>query len=177
MATGTDMTRGNYTTPSIRAVDGISPAGFDPDQFGIVQSPVGYSQIDDAWVFVVVGEQEMDTNGVGIFQAMDWRLQAFEAMSETGPRFEAFAQGEDTGHIDVSSNNPDVVAYNVANSLALFDTVLRGANRADAIGRTGSTGREPGQYPSEGPLVGALDIGLGSVSGCVKNSQPMAACA
>jgi len=151
MAAGTDMTHGNYTAPNIRALYGISPAGFDPDQFGIAQAPVGYSQIGAAWIFVVVGEQEKDRNGLGAFKAQDWRLQAFDAMNTAAPRFEAFVQGDATGHGDVNADNPDIAAYNTANALALFDTVLRGADLRDSVGRLALPPENPVRLRSKGP--------------------------
>jgi len=131
---GTTMTHGNYRVPEIRALYGMSPAGYDPDQFGITQDPVGYRGIDAPAVFIVIGEEEKNVNGLGEFKAVDWRLQAFDAMTNAGPRYEAIVEGANTGHIDVRGDNPDIEAYNIANSLALFNTYLRGADRAAEIG-------------------------------------------
>jgi hypothetical protein len=135
MAVGTAMTHGTYTVPSIRALYCMSPAGYMPDQFGIQSSPPGYSAVGDAWVFVVVGEQEIDTNGPGVFQASGWRLQAFDAMTDASPRFEALIRGERTAHLDVVGDNPEILDYNLSNSTRLFDVVLRGADCVDDIGR------------------------------------------
>lgn len=133
-AVGTTMTHGDYRVPEIRALYGMSPAGYDPDQFGITADPVGYGGIGDPAVFVVVGEEEKNVNGPGVFKAIDWRLQAYDAMTAAGPRYEAIVEGANTDHIDVRGDNPDIEAFNIANSLVLFDTYLRGADRAAEIG-------------------------------------------
>jgi hypothetical protein len=135
MAVGTAMTHGSYTVPSIRALYCMSPAGYMPDQFGIQVSPPGHSAVGDAWVFVVVGEQESDTNGTGVFQADGWRLQAFDAMTDAAPRFEALIRGEYTTHLDVVGDNPAIAEYNLSNSTRLFEAVLRGADCTNDIGR------------------------------------------
>jgi len=137
MAAGTDMTHGNYCVPQIRAVYGMSPAGHDPDQFGITQNPVGFTTIGETAVFVIIGEEEKDINGPGNFMAVDWRLQAFEAMNTQGPRYQAFVKGQETDHMDIKGENPEVEAYNTANSLALFDMYLRQNDRSNDIGRLG----------------------------------------
>jgi len=128
------MTHGNYRVPEIRALYGMSPAGYDPDQFGITQDPVGYRGVDDPAVFVVTGEEEKDVSGPGEFKAVDWRLQAFDAMTNVSPRYKAIVEGASTDHTDVRGDPPEIEAYNIANSLALFDTYLRGADRAAEIG-------------------------------------------
>lgn len=133
-AVGTIMTHGDYRVPEIRALYGMSPAGYDPDQFGITQNPIGYRSIGDPAVFVIVGEEEKNVNGPGEFKALDWRLQAFDAMTDAGPRYEAIVEGANTDHIDIRGDNPDIEAFNIANSLALFGTYLRGADRASDIG-------------------------------------------
>jgi len=133
-AVGTTMTHGDYRVPEIRALYGMSPAGYDPDQFGITLDPVGYRGIETPAVFVVIGEEEKNVNGPGEFKAVDWRLQAFDAMTDAGPRYEAIVKGTNTDHSDIRGDNPDIEAYNIANSLALFDTYLRGADRAAEIG-------------------------------------------
>jgi len=134
LAAGTEMTHGNYHVPQIKAVYGMSPAGYDPDQFGITQNPIGYSQINETAVFVIIGEEEIDINGPGTFMAEGWRLQAFDAMNTSGPRFQALVKGNNTDHIDVAGRNEKIKRYNADNSLALFDMYLRGNDRSDDIG-------------------------------------------
>jgi len=134
LAAGTEMTHGNYHVPQIKAVYGMSPAGYDPDQFGITQNPIGYSQINETAVFVIIGEEEIDINGPGTFMAEGWRLQAFDAMNTSGPRFQALVRGNNTDHIDVAGRNEKIKRYNADNSLALFDMYLRGNDRSDDIG-------------------------------------------
>jgi len=124
-AAGTAMTHGDYFVPEIRAVYGMSPAGFDPDQFGIRQDPPGYAAIEKTAVFLIVGAQEKDVNGVGEFKAIDWRLQAYDAMTERGPRWQALAQGDNTDHIDIRGENEAVQAYNIGNALELFRVYVR----------------------------------------------------
>jgi len=135
MAVGTAMTHGSYSAPAIRALYCMSPAGYDPDQFGIVEDPPGYASIGASAVFVVLGEEETDTNGPGTFMSDGWRLQAYAAMSDAGPRYQAVISGPDTGHQDVKGNNRAIEAYNRANALALFATYLRGGGVASTIGR------------------------------------------
>jgi len=134
MAAGTEMTHGNYYVPQIKAVYGMSPAGYDPDQFGITQSPVGFSQIPETAVFVIIGEEEVNINGPGTFMAQGWRLQAFAAMNNSGDRYQALVKGVDTDHMDIKGDNPEVEKYNIDNSLALFDLYLRGNDRSSDLG-------------------------------------------
>jgi hypothetical protein len=133
-AAGTAMDHGDYTAPQIRAVYCMSPAGFRPDQFGIRRDPPGYAAIGDPAIFVVVGEEEKDTNGPETLEEPDWRLQAYDAMSEAGPRFEAIIRGPNTAHLDVKGDNPAIEAYNLANSIALFDLYLARSGDAGRIG-------------------------------------------
>jgi hypothetical protein len=133
-AAGTDMTHGNYFVPEIKAVYGISPAGYDPDQFGIKIAPNGYSAISTTAVFLVIGEEEKDVNGTGTFMKTDWRLQAYQAMNSSGPRFQAFIKGPNTDHTEVSGDNLNIQTYNLSNSLLLFDTYLKDDNKASEIG-------------------------------------------
>ena len=134
MAAGTEMTHGNYYVPQIKAVYGMSPAGYNPDQFGIEQRPAGYSQINETAVFVIIGEEEKDVNGPGTFMAVDWRLQAFEAMTSVGPRYQVLVKGDNTNHMDIKGENAEVEKYNIDNSLALFDMYVRGNDRSSEIG-------------------------------------------
>jgi hypothetical protein len=133
-AAGTGMTHGNYFVPEIKAVYGISPAGYDPDQFGIRTTPNGYDAIGTTAIFLAVGEEEKDVNGTGTFMKTDWRFQAFQNMNSDGPRFQAFIKGPNTDHIEVSGDNLSIQAYNLSNSLLLFDTFLKGENKALEIG-------------------------------------------
>lgn len=134
MAAGTQMTHGNYFVPEIKAVYGISPAGFLPDQFGISRNPIGYSAIDQTAIFLAIGEEEISINGVGRYMAPEWRLQPFRTMNENGPRFQAVLKGKNTTHSDMNSGNEGVLNYNRANAIALFDTYLKGLDRFDEIG-------------------------------------------
>ena len=115
MAAGTEMTHGNYHVPQIKAVYGMSPAGYNPDQFGIVQNTIGYSQINETAMFVIIGEEEKDINGPGRFMKENWRLQVFEAMNTKGPRFQALVIGDNTDHIDVAGRNQQIKQYNFDN--------------------------------------------------------------
>ncbi len=133
-AAGTDMTHGDYLVPQIKAVFGMSPAGFLPDQFGIITNPPGFGGIKNASVFVVIGEEEKDVNGGGTFMATDWRLQAYDAMNEMAPRFESFVKGTGTTHNDIAGNNTAIKQFNLDNSLAFFNTYLKGMNQVAEIG-------------------------------------------
>jgi len=135
MAAGTDMTHGDYTVPQLKALYCMSPAGFDPDQFGIVQNPPGYGDVlSTTTIFLILGEQEKNINGPGAFMAADWRLQPFGAMNADAPRYQALAIGNGTEHLDIRGENEEIQEYNIANSLALFDTYLKDRNRQDEIG-------------------------------------------
>lgn len=134
MAAGTEMTHGNYFVPEIKAVYGISPAGFFPDQFGISRNPNGYSYINETAVFLAIGQQEISVNGVGRFMAPEWRLQPFKAMNEDGSRWQAIVKGENTSHRDMNNGNESILRYNTANAIALFDTYLKGIDRKSEIG-------------------------------------------
>lgn len=133
-AAGTIMTHGNYYVPQIKAVFGMSPAGYLPDQFGIVNSPSGFSNIQQTAVFVVIGEQEKDVNGAGGFMATDWRLQTYDSMTEVGPRFEAYIMGDNTNHIEISGDNLSIRQFNLDNSKVFFDTYLKNMNQVSQIG-------------------------------------------
>lgn len=134
MAAGTGMSHGDYLAPEIKAVYGMSPAGDDPDQFGIEPPPGGFAQVCTTAIFVIVGEEEIDINGPGTFMAEGWRLQAYTNLNDDGPRYQAVVRGDDTDHSDVAGANPDIETYNIANSLALFATYLRQEGRAADIG-------------------------------------------
>lgn len=149
-AAGTAMTHGDYTAPQIRAVYCMSPAGFRPDQFGIRQDPPGYVAIGNAAVFLVVGEEEKDTNGPETLEEPDWRLQAYDAMSEDGPRFEAIVRGPNTAHLDVKGENPDIEAYNLANSLELFNVYLAGQGDEGRIGELALPASNPVDLSTKG---------------------------
>ncbi|NAY93408.1 hypothetical protein GTQ34_15970 [Muricauda sp. JGD-17] len=134
MAAGTVMTHGNYKVPQIKAVYGMSPAGYDPDQFGIAQNPNGYAQIEGTAVFLIIGEAEKDINGPGTFMAEDWRLQAFDAMVADGMKCQILVRGNNTDHLDVKGENPGIEEFNIANSVAMFETYLRGNDRSQELG-------------------------------------------
>ena len=133
-AAGTLMSHGNYQVPQIKAVYGMSPAGYLPDQFGIINNPPGFANIQNTAIFLIVGEEEKDVNGGGTFMANDWRLQAYDALNESAPRFEAFVKGTGTAHNDIAGNNIAIRQYNQANSLAFFNTYLKGMNQLSQIG-------------------------------------------
>jgi len=129
---GVTMTHGNYYVPQVKAVYGISPAGNSPDQFGITSN--GFNGIGTTAIFVILGEEEKDINGSGIFMATNWRLQAYSRMNTNGPRYQIFAKGANTEHIDIPTENPDLQKYNLDNSEAFFDTYVKGIDRKSEIG-------------------------------------------
>lgn len=147
-AAGTVMTHGVYAVPEIVAVYGISPAGYNPDQFGI--TPAGFAGIGTTAVFVAVGEQELDVNGTGQFMSKDWRLQAYTAMSKAGPRFQALVKGPGTGHNDMNQDNPTVLSFNKIRALAFFDMYLRGINRKPDITAPATSGNLTFEVSSKG---------------------------
>lgn len=129
---GVTMTHGNYYVPQVKAVYGISPAGNSPDQFGITSN--GFNGIGTTAIFVILGEQEKDVNGGGTFMATDWRLQAYSGMNTNGPRYQTFARGANTNHLDIPTDNADIQKYNLDNSEAFFDTYVKGIDRKSEIG-------------------------------------------
>jgi len=129
---GTEMSHGAYYSPHIKAVYGMSPAGYLPDQFGIIND--GYGAINTTAIFLILGEEEKNTNGVGDFIANDWRLQTYDAMNLNGPRFQAYAKGENTSHADINDLNSELLQYNLDNSKAFFDVYIKGENRISEIG-------------------------------------------
>jgi hypothetical protein len=129
---GVTMTHGNYYVPQVKAVYGMSPAGNEPDQFGITTD--GFNGIDSTAIFLILGEQEKDVNGTGTFMATDWRLQAYQKMNTHGPRYQTFVKGANTTHTDISTGNADIQKYNLDNSEAFFDTYVRGTDRKSEIG-------------------------------------------
>jgi hypothetical protein len=131
-AAGVTMTHGNYYVPQVKAVYGISPAGNNPDQFGITAN--GFNGIGKTAIFVILGEQEKDINGGGTFMATNWRLQAYISMNSSGPRYQAFVKGANTTHTDIPTDNPDIQKYNLDNSEAFFDTYVKGVDRKSEIG-------------------------------------------
>ncbi|MBD3320471.1 MAG: hypothetical protein GF350_05170 [Chitinivibrionales bacterium] len=58
-----DMEHGDYFYPAIKVVYGMSPAGYEPDQFGTTTTPPGFSGMTATAVFVILGEQKKDING------------------------------------------------------------------------------------------------------------------
>jgi hypothetical protein len=132
-AVGMTMTHGDYYAPQIKAMYGMSPAGNEPDQFGV--TPDGFNGIKEAAVFLVIGEMEIETNGIGRNMGEGWRLQPYAKMNTNGPRYQALIKGDNTKHSDVSQFNKSIVEYNKANSLALFDTYLKGLDRTSEIGK------------------------------------------
>ncbi|MDX1902577.1 MAG: fibronectin type III domain-containing protein, partial [Thermonemataceae bacterium] len=78
-AAGVSMSHGNYFAQNIKAIYGMSPAGNDPDQFGINAN--GFEGIDKTNIFLVLGEEEKDVNGAGDFMTTDWRLQSYAKMN------------------------------------------------------------------------------------------------
>ncbi|GAB4450676.1 MAG: hypothetical protein Fur0028_06220 [Bacteroidales bacterium] len=129
---GVTMSHGNYFVPQIKAVYGMSPAGNNPDQFGITSN--GFNGIGATAIFLILGEQEKDINGTGTFMATDWRLQAYAGMNTNGPRYQTFVKGSNTTHTDIPTDNADVQKYNLDNSEAFFDTYVKGIDRKSEIG-------------------------------------------
>lgn len=126
------MTRSNYYFPYIKAVYRISPAGNNPDQFGITTN--GFNGIGTTAMFVVLGEEEKDVNGTATFMGTNWRLQAYNEMNANGPRYQAFVKGANTGHTDIPTDNAAVQKYNLDNSEAFFDTYVKNIDRKSEIG-------------------------------------------
>jgi hypothetical protein len=86
----------NYLVPQIKAVYGMSPAGNNPDQFGINSN--GFNRVGTTAIFLIFGEQEKDENDPGSFRETDWRLQAYQGMNISGPRYQTYVKGVHTEH-------------------------------------------------------------------------------
>jgi hypothetical protein len=134
LAAGLNMTHGNYLAPEIKAVYGMSGTGYSPDVWGITQTPNGFSFIGNTAIFLITGEQEKDSNGPGTVSQIDWRLQGYGQMNESGLRVQVLAKGQNTTHEDIGGLNADIKNYSVANALALFDTYLKNIDRKNEIG-------------------------------------------
>ncbi|MFP2996842.1 hypothetical protein ABN763_13070 [Spongiivirga sp. MCCC 1A20706] len=134
LSAGMDMNHGNYLCPAIKAVYAMSPPGYSPDQFGIKQSPNGFSTINQTAVLMIIGEAEKDSNGMETINQEDWRLQGYEQMNEDGLRIQILVEGDNTGHNDIAGLNRDIKTFNEENSIVLFDTYLKGLNSAMEIG-------------------------------------------
>ncbi len=134
LASGMNTDHGNYRASAVKAVYAMSPPGYTPDQYGIAQSPNGYTAIGETAVFMIIGEQEKDTNGSGTINAENWRLQGYDQMNESGLRYQVLVKGDNTDHEAIAGLNEAVKFYNEANSLALFDTFVRGLDRKAEIG-------------------------------------------
>lgn len=145
---GVTMTHGNYYVPQVKAVYGMSPAGNNPDQFGITSN--GFNGIGTTAMFVILGEQEKDVNGTGTFMATDWRLQAYNGMNTNGPRYQTIVKGANTTHMDIPTENADVQRYNLDNSEAFFDTYVKGIDRKSEIGNKSTPPNNPIEISSKG---------------------------
>ncbi|NHF60698.1 hypothetical protein FK220_015185 [Flavobacteriaceae bacterium TP-CH-4] len=133
-AAGMNTTHGNYRASAIKAVYAMSPPGYSPDQYGITKTPNGYSFIKDTAIFTVVGEQKKNMNGPKTINKENWRLQGYDQMNASAPRYQVLVKGDNTGHEAVARLNEGVKLYNGANSLDLFDTFVKGSDRKAEIG-------------------------------------------
>jgi len=134
---GTNQDHGDYTRDAVKAVNSWSPAGDEPDQFGYTP-PTTFDDLDIP-IYIIVGEEELDTNGTGKFMATDWRLQPFQKMPATGTKYQSLMLGPDTTHSDIGGTNDDQKLFNVDNGLAFFDTYLRAWDREVDIGQLSPT--------------------------------------
>jgi hypothetical protein len=134
LAAGLNMTHGNYVSPEIKAVFGISATGYSPDMWGVVQSPNGFKSIQNTAIFLLTGELEKDTDGPGTINFPNWRLQGYEQMNEVALRIQVLAKGLNTTHEEMGGLNTDIKLYSTANAIALFDSYLKNKNRKAEIG-------------------------------------------
>lgn len=149
-AAGTGMTHGSYLVPQIKAVYGMSPAGNMPDQFGIQTNPSGFGKIDSTAIFLILGELEKDVNGAGGFMATDWRLQTYNDLNTKAPRYQAFVRGQNTEHNDIAGQNADILRYNLDNSVAFFNTYVKGMNQRNQIGNRSLPPNNPIVFSQKG---------------------------
>lgn len=116
----------------VKAVYAISPPGTQPDYYGMLED--AYSYVRDAAVFLTVGQHEKNYTPANIYTTDHWRFQGFDQMDESGPRYRAYVAGNKTRTFDMGYGNAGIVAYNMENALALFDTYVKGLPRAAEIG-------------------------------------------
>lgn len=75
-------------------------------------------------VFVLLGSEELSTNGLGDFVETDWRLQAFPRYPDSVDRIQVIIEGQD--HLQMGSmGSEDVETYIARNMAAFFDVYLR----------------------------------------------------
>ena len=75
-------------------------------------------------VFVLLGSEELSTNGFGRFIEADWRLQAFSRYPDSVDRIQVIIEGQD--HLQMGAmGSEDVETYIARNIAAFFDVYLR----------------------------------------------------
>lgn len=125
---------GTFRDARVAAIAPISPQGVGDEFEAFDRGPE-----DSTWtpvavpVFVLIGGDELDTNGVGIFVERDWRLRPFSRYPDAADRFQVILTGQD--HLDMGAQGPpDVKAFIAENVRAFFDVYLRGGGGACTIG-------------------------------------------
>jgi predicted dienelactone hydrolase len=128
---------GNFRDPRIAAIAPISPQGVG-DEFEAFDNGNG----DHSWatlnlpVLLSIGRDEIDTNGVGIFQAPGWRLQPYAALSAAFDRVQVVIDGQD--HADMggapAGGDAAVRSFLGANITAFFRYALDGVGDPCVVG-------------------------------------------
>jgi dienelactone hydrolase len=133
-AAGASYPYGDLSDPRVAAVVPISPQGVG-DVFEAYDDGAG----DSTWstmrlpVLVLLGADEIDVNGLGVFVETDWRLRPFLRYPETSDRLQVILTGQD--HLAMGGQGADDVRTFIAqNARAFFDRYLRGRGEACAIG-------------------------------------------
>jgi len=125
---------GTFGDPRIAAIAPISPQGVG-DEFEAYDNGPG----DSTWtpvtqpVLVLLGGDELDTNGAGVFIEDGWRLRPFQRYPDVSDRLQVIVAGQ--GHVDMAAQgDDDVKAFVARNVRAFFDVYLRDGGDACAIG-------------------------------------------
>jgi len=124
------------TDPRIAAIAPISVQGVGDFFEAFDRGPN-----DSTWqsvtvpVFVLLGSEELSTNGFGRFIETDWRLQAFSRYPDSVDRIQVIIEGQD--HLQMGAmGSEDVETYIARNIAAFFDVYLRdGSTNPCDVGR------------------------------------------
>lgn len=120
--------------PRIVAIAPISPQGVG-DEFEAFDRGPG----ENTWatvrapVFVLLGSEELDTNGLGTFIEVGWRLRPFDRYPDASDRLQVIVRGQD--HLGMGSRGAaEVKTFIARNVRAFFDLYLRGRGEPCAVG-------------------------------------------
>lgn len=125
---------GTFRDPRIAAIAPISPQGVGDEFEAFDRGPT-----DSTWSsvelpsLILLGGEELDTNGAGVFVETNWRLRPFMRYPDVADRFQVIITGQE--HIDMGARGEaDVKGFIARNIRAFFDRYLRGRGDACSIG-------------------------------------------